>query len=58
MVAKQNSKYRGVNPKNICNRGATGKGVQLEISRGLRDDLKKVQFLAESVHMVLAEFLK
>ena len=28
---------RGVDPENICNRCASGKGVQLEISRGLRD---------------------
>ena len=27
----------GIDPDNICNRGRTGKGVQLEISRGLRD---------------------
>jgi phage replication-related protein YjqB (UPF0714/DUF867 family) len=26
----------GTNPLNICNRGRTGKGVQIEISRGLR----------------------
>jgi phage replication-related protein YjqB (UPF0714/DUF867 family) len=26
----------GTNPFNICNRGRTGKGVQIEISRGLR----------------------
>jgi phage replication-related protein YjqB (UPF0714/DUF867 family) len=26
----------GTNPCNICNRGRTGKGVQIEISRGLR----------------------
>ena len=55
MGAKQNLNYRGVNPKNICNRGATGKGVQLEISRGLRDDLNKVHLLSDTVQMVLAE---
>jgi phage replication-related protein YjqB (UPF0714/DUF867 family) len=54
MSAKQNPRYRGVNPENICNRGATGKGVQLEISRGLRDDLNKVHLLSDTVHMVLA----
>ena len=27
---------QGINPGNICNRGKTGKGVQLEISNGLR----------------------
>ncbi len=27
---------QGKSPKNICNRGLTNQGVQLEISRGLR----------------------
>ena len=30
---------QGTNPCNICNRGASGAGVQLEIMRGLRDAL-------------------
>jgi phage replication-related protein YjqB (UPF0714/DUF867 family) len=30
---------QGHNKNNICNRGATGRGLQLEISRGLRDML-------------------
>ena len=30
---------RGINSDNICNRCKTGKGVQLEISRGLREKL-------------------
>lgn len=30
---------QGLNPANICNRGESGQGVQLEISRGLRDRL-------------------
>jgi len=30
---------RGLHPKNICNRGRSGKGVQLEISAGLRREL-------------------
>ena len=30
---------QGRNPANICNRGASGAGVQLEISRGLREKL-------------------
>ena len=29
-------KLQGTNPGNICNRSRTGRGVQLEISRGLR----------------------
>ncbi|HMK65967.1 MAG TPA: poly-gamma-glutamate hydrolase family protein [Thermodesulfobacteriota bacterium] len=30
---------RGIQPDNLCNRCRTGKGVQLEISRGLREKL-------------------
>ena len=30
---------RGISPENICNRCKSGKGVQLEISRGLRDKM-------------------
>ena len=29
-------KLQGTNPDNICNQSRTGRGVQLEISRGLR----------------------
>jgi phage replication-related protein YjqB (UPF0714/DUF867 family) len=29
----------GIHPQNLCNRGTCGKGVQLEISRGLRSRL-------------------
>ncbi len=31
----------GVNPRNICNRGQSGTGVQLEISEGLRRALRR-----------------
>lgn len=32
----ENSRIPGINPDNICNRGRSGKGVQLEISATLR----------------------
>jgi phage replication-related protein YjqB (UPF0714/DUF867 family) len=32
-----NPKMQGVHPRNICNRAASGRGVQLEIARGLRE---------------------
>ena len=35
-VADDHPKYLGINPRNICNRSLTGKGVQLEVSRHLR----------------------
>ncbi len=52
-VADRNIKYQGLNPDNICNRGASGKGAQLEISRGLRDDINKVLMLCSSIYTVL-----
>ena len=30
---------RGIRPENICNRGTSGEGVQLEMSRGLREKM-------------------
>jgi phage replication-related protein YjqB (UPF0714/DUF867 family) len=56
IVAIRNSKYQGLNPNNICNRGASGKGAQLEISRGLRDDLNKVRLLSDAIHTALIKF--
>jgi phage replication-related protein YjqB (UPF0714/DUF867 family) len=32
----ENALLMGTNPRNLCNRGASGSGVQLEISSGLR----------------------
>jgi phage replication-related protein YjqB (UPF0714/DUF867 family) len=55
-VANRNIKYQGVNPDNICNRGASGKGAQLEISRGLRDDINKVLTLCSAIYTVLTRF--
>jgi phage replication-related protein YjqB (UPF0714/DUF867 family) len=56
MVADGNLKYRGLNSKNICNRGISGKGAQLEISRGLRDDSRKVHRLCDAIHTALTRF--
>ena len=36
-----NSNLQGINPRNICNLGQTGKGVQLEITRKLRYSLQE-----------------
>jgi len=52
-VADPNIKYPGINPANICNRGASGRGAQLEISRGLRDDNHKVRMLCRAIHTAL-----
>ncbi len=56
MVANRNSKYQGLNPNNICNRGASGRGAQLEISRGLRDDINKIHRLSDAIHTALTNF--
>jgi len=34
-----NPELQGRNPKNICNRGASGEGVQLEVSRAVRKQM-------------------
>lgn len=34
--------FPGEQPQNICNKGLAGKGVQLELPRGLRDELAAV----------------
>ena len=34
-----NPSLQGLDPANICNRGQSGQGLQMEISRGLRDKL-------------------
>jgi phage replication-related protein YjqB (UPF0714/DUF867 family) len=52
-VVNQHIKYQGLNPANICNRGLSGRGAQLEISRGLRDDNHKVQMLCSAIHTAL-----
>ena len=52
-VSKEHPGFQGSNPNNICNRGTTKKGVQLEISRDLRDDLEKVQLISEAVQAAL-----
>ena len=55
-VAERNPKYRGIDPNNICNCGISGQGAQLEISRGLRDDLDQIEVLCDAVHTALTGF--
>ena len=56
VVPRGHGRYKGLNPQNICNRGVNKKGVQLEISRGLRDDLAKRQLISEAVPAALISF--
>ena len=55
-VPKGHARFRGLNPDNICNRGANKKGAQLEITRGLRDDVKKRKLISEAVQAALSSF--
>ena len=52
-VSDDNHTFLGLNPHNICNRGTTQKGVQLEITRGLRDDSEKFPLISEGVRAAL-----
>ena len=52
-VSHDHPRFQGSNPDNICNRGATGAGVQLEVTRDLRDDLKKIKLIARAVRSAL-----
>jgi phage replication-related protein YjqB (UPF0714/DUF867 family) len=52
-VSMKDSRFKGTNPGNICNRGRTGKGVQLEITRDLRDDPAQKEIIAEAVRASL-----
>ena len=49
----KNENFLGTHPNNICNKGKQKKGVQLEISRGLRDDLKKLFSISTAIQEVL-----
>jgi phage replication-related protein YjqB (UPF0714/DUF867 family) len=47
----------GTDPRNICNRGKSGRGAQLEVSRKIRDSLKKdrdrLRIFAEAVRRAI-----
>ena len=55
-VSSDHPRFQGSNPANICNRGATGMGVQLEVTRDLRDDLQKVKVIARAVRAALLNY--
>ena len=52
-VSKEHPVFLGSNLDNICNRGKRKKGVQLEISRDLRDDWEKIGLISEAVQDAL-----
>jgi phage replication-related protein YjqB (UPF0714/DUF867 family) len=45
--------YQGNAPQNICNRGSTGRGVQLEFSRGIRTNPQLIEQCVQIVRAVL-----
>ena len=47
------TRFAGVHPDNICNRGKRKKGVQLEVSRGLRDCPHQITLLSNTISAVL-----
>lgn len=55
-VSDEHPRFQGSNPDNICNRGATGIGVQLEVTRDLRDDPQKIKLIALAVRAALLNF--
>ena len=55
-VADDHPKYQGINPRNICNRSATGKGVQLEISRHLRACPQSRATIAAAIQQALKDY--
>ena len=57
IVSRDHPRFLGLNPNNICNRSATKKGVQLEITRDLRDNLKKNNLISKAVRVSLKKRL-
>jgi phage replication-related protein YjqB (UPF0714/DUF867 family) len=55
-VSATGHKYPGRNPLNICNRGARGRGAQLEFTFDLRDDLASRAHIAALVKSTIAAF--
>jgi phage replication-related protein YjqB (UPF0714/DUF867 family) len=55
-ISFDHPRFQGSNPDNICNRGSTGIGVQLEVTRDLRDDLRKVADIARAVRAALLNY--
>lgn len=55
-VSRNQSAFPGRHPGNICNLGQLEKGVQLEVSRGLRDRPEKIQLLSTAVNHALGTF--
>ena len=51
-------RYPGVHPKNICNRGSRGEGLQIELSSELRKQLLSNPDFLEAFSQNIADTLK
>ncbi len=57
-ICDRGSAYGGQHPDNICNRGQIGRGIQLEISRPLRDTPQAWYTIALAIREALAPLSK
>jgi phage replication-related protein YjqB (UPF0714/DUF867 family) len=55
-ASAEGHRYPGRNPLNICNRGARGRGAQLEITKDLRDAPERIR-IADVVRTSLAGYV-
>ncbi len=56
-TSQNHPSYKGKKPDNLCNRGTAGKGVQLEITRDLRDDPEKTSRICKAVRKAISLYL-
>jgi len=56
VICDETSGFSGQHPDNICNRGLNGGGIQLEITRPLRDSPRAWSLIAAAVREALATF--
>lgn len=60
LSSPQTENFPGLNPLNVCNRGKLGRGIQLEISQGLRNALvnnkEKLRLFGDIIRTTLNTF--
>jgi phage replication-related protein YjqB (UPF0714/DUF867 family) len=56
-ASAEGHRYPGRNPLNICNRGARGRGAQIELPRDLREPVARAR-IADVVRGVLADYVE
>lgn len=58
ILVEFNSKFSGKDPRNICNRGISRQGMQLELTKSLRDRLKNDKILLEQFSSAVRSAMK